>query len=73
MVQDKLKKFAQELYNRSSNNEDKLKYEIIIKILEDKQCFEKMKTETAYKLLADLSFGDEECRKIYDELILKKY
>ena len=39
------------------------------KTSEDKECFKKMKTETAYKLLNDLDFKESEVKKIYNELI----
>lgn len=69
MKYNSLKKIAQELYDQSTSEEDRFKYELILNILNDDDCFKKMKTETAYKLLKDLKYEDDEINKIYDSII----
>ncbi len=69
MKYEKLKKFAQALFDNSSKEEDKFKYELILNILDDDDCFKKMSTETAYKLLKDLQLEDDEIDRIYNTII----
>ena len=65
----KIKKISELKLKNSKTSEDKDRYYLISKILEDKECFKKIKTETAYKLLNDLDFKESEVKKIYNELI----
>ena len=65
----KIKKISELKLKNSKTTEDEDRYYLISKILEDKECFKKMKTETAYKLLNDLDFKESEVKKIYNELI----
>ncbi len=64
-----LKRYAQKMYDNSSSEEDKFKYELILNILDDDDCFKKMKTETALKILKDLQLEDDEVNKIYNSII----
>lgn len=66
----KIKKIAELKLSKNTNLAEKEKYLIINKILEDEECFQKMKTETAYNLLYDLGFSKNEIQKIYNELNL---
>lgn len=65
----KIKKISELKLKNSKTAKDKDRYYLINKILEDEECFKKMKTETAYKLLNDLDFKESEIKKIYNELI----
>lgn len=65
----KIKKISELKLKNSKTTEEKDRYYLINKILEDKECFKKMKTETAYKLLNDLDFKESEVKKIYNELL----
>lgn len=65
----KIKKISELKLKKSKTIEEKDRYCLINKILEDKECFKKMKTSTAYKLLSDLDFKESEIKKIYNELI----
>lgn len=65
----KIKKISELKLKNSKTSEDKDRYYLINKILEDEECFKKMKTNTAYKLLSDLDFKESEVKKIYNELI----
>lgn len=65
----KIKKISELKLKNSKTTEDKDRYYLINKILEDEECFKKMKTETAYKLLSDLEFKESEVKKIYNELL----
>ena len=66
---EQLRKVAKLKCTNSENNLDKEKFEMIEKILEDDDCFKKMKTETAYSLLEDLGFNEVDVKKIYNEII----
>ena len=72
MMQEKIRKISELKLKNSQTTEEKDRYHIINKILEDKECFKKMKTETAYKLLNDLDFKESEIKQIYNELIFNK-
>ena len=50
---------------------DKEKYELIIKILNDPDCFKIMKIETAYSILSDLGFKSEEIKEVYNEIMFE--
>ena len=65
----KIKKISELKLKNSKTPEEKDRYYLINKILEDEECFKKMKTETAYKVLNDLDFKEYEVKKIYNELI----
>lgn len=69
----KIKKIAELKLKQTTNTNELEKYQIINKILEDEECFKKMKTETAYNLLYDLDFSKTEIPKIYNELIFNEY
>ena len=45
------------------------KYEVIVKILEDDRCFEKMDVSTSISILNNLGFNDSQAKKIYLQLI----
>lgn len=66
-----IKQVAELKLKNSNTSVEKEKYFIINKILQDKDCFKIMKTETAYKLLNDLEFKQDEIKKIYNQLIFK--
>lgn len=51
---------------------DKNKYELINNILNDKNCFKKMNIKTAYSILSDLGFKDDELNRVYNEIVLEK-
>lgn len=68
-MQEALKALSKLKMNTCENQQDKDRYQLINNILNDKNCFKNMKTETAYKLLSDLDFTKEEVKKIYNEII----
>lgn len=68
-MHETLKMLSELKLNTCINQEDKERYQLINNILQDQNCFKKMKTETAYNLLTDLDFTKEEVKKIYNELI----
>ncbi len=47
-------------------------YEIIVKILEDDNCFDKMDVGTGMSILNNLGFNDMEAQKIYLQLIRRR-
>ena len=68
-MQEKLKQISKIKLQNSKNSSERTKYEIINKILNDDNCFQKMKTTTAYQLLSDLGFEEKEVKEIYNEII----
>lgn len=66
---EKLRKVSKIKLNSSNDINDMDKYEIICRILQDDDCFKKMKTETAYKLLEDLGFELSDVKRIYNDII----
>ena len=68
-MQEKLKQISKIKLENSKTSKERTKYEIINKILNDDNCFQKMKTQTAYQLLYDLGFKEKEIKEIYNELI----
>ena len=68
-MQEKLKQISKIKLEKSINSSEKTKYEILNKILNDDKWFQKMKTNTAYQLLYDLGFKEQEIKEIYNELI----
>lgn len=70
---EKLRTRAQELYD-INKTDDVLshKYQLIINILENENCFLEMSIETAYSLLLDLGIDKEKLEKIYISLTKKE-
>ena len=68
-MQENLKKLSELHLSKCTDKREKERYLLINKILQDNECFKKMKTETAYKLLNDLGFKLHELKKVYNELI----
>lgn len=64
---DKLRKIA-----RLNVAKDKSKYELIRNILNDKNCFKKMNIKTAYSILFDLGFNDDELDQVYNKIMLEE-
>ena len=58
-MHETLKMLSELKLNTCINQEDKERYQLINNILQDQNCFKKMKTETAYNLLTDLDFTKE--------------
>ncbi len=52
-----------------SNSNALKKYEIIKKILNEKDCFLKMNIEYAYAILRDLKIPEDQIKNVYLELI----
>ncbi len=51
------------------NSHELKKYELIRKILNEKDCFLKMNIEYAYAILRDLKIPEDQIRNVYLELI----
>ena len=66
---DRLRKIATIKLDGCNDMDKRDRYLLIIKILDDDNCFKKMDIKIAYRILEDLSFSGDEVRKIYDELI----
>jgi len=66
---DKLRKITEIMINKNKNSKELEKYILIQKILNDNNCFPKIDIETAYSILRDLNFEEEELKNIYKELI----
>jgi len=66
---DKLRKITEIMINKNKNSKELEKYILIQKILNDNNCFLKIDIETAYSILRDLNFEEEELNNIYKELI----
>lgn len=60
------------LLEKEQNETEKTKYNLIKKILEDKDCFFKLDAETSYSIIRDLGFDKKETLEIYQELISQK-
>ncbi len=62
----------EQLRNRAKEliNEDKEKYELILNILKEDNCFKLMDMDTAYSILEDLGIQDK--NKVYLELMKGK-
>lgn len=71
----KLKALNKKLINYYKDDNANLRKQLLIqKLLEEPECFFKMKIETAYALLKDLNIVEEDIKKIYLELIdIKNY
>lgn len=57
------------MYSNSDNEEIIKKHMLIKQLLEEKNCFLKMNTETAYSILRDLGINEEEIKNIYLKLV----
>ena len=68
-MMDELRNISKEMLNNCVTVEERDKFELINRILQDDKCFQKMKIQTAYKLLSDLGFKTEDIKKIYNDLI----
>lgn len=66
---DRLRKIATIKLDGCNDMDKRDRYLLIIKILEDDNCFKKMDIKIAYRILEDLGFRGDEVRRIYDELI----
>lgn len=51
------------------NSHELKKYELIKKILNEKDCFLKMNIEYAYAILRDLNIPEDKIKEVYFELI----
>lgn len=51
------------------NPKELKKYELIKKILNEKDCFSKMNIEYAYAILRDLNIPEDKIKEVYLELI----
>lgn len=63
---EKLRELAQKNISKDK------KYELIYNILKDEDCFKKMNIKTAYSILYDLGFKENEIKQIYNEIIFEK-
>ena len=68
----KLYNIASILIEKEQNPKEKARYNLIKQILEDKNCFFKLDTETACTIIRDLGFDKKETLDIYQELISQK-
>ncbi len=69
MIED-LKNINEKYIEKYKENPKELKkYEIIKKILNEKDCFIKMNIEYAYAILRDLKIPEDQIRNVYLELI----
>ncbi len=66
---DRLRKIATIKLDGCNDMDKRDRYLLIIKILDDDNCFKKMDIKIAYRILEDLGFRGDEVRRIYDELI----
>lgn len=66
---ESLRNIIKDKIDNCVNNEEKERLMIIDRILIDDDCFSKMKTDTAYKLLIDIGYTIEEAKDIYNLII----
>lgn len=66
---NKLRKINKNLLFNAKTKEEKKKQELIMRILKDDFCFNKMSIEDAYNILRDLKVKEEELKSIYTSLI----
>ena len=67
---EKLQNITEKYIEINKNNPIELKkYELIKKILQQKDCFLNMDIEHAYSILRDLGIQDSELKSIYIQLI----
>lgn len=69
MMLEKLRLINDKFLEIRTDENDKVKHQLIKKILNDDKCFFKMGIEQAYAILRDLDFSEEELKGIYSELI----
>ena len=69
MMLEKLRLINDKFLEIRTDENDKVKHQLIKKILNDDKCFFKMNVEQAYAILRDLDFSKEELKEIYSELI----
>ncbi len=66
---DELKLRASIRLGKANTKEDKQKFALIERILEDKDCFFKMDIYSAYSLLLDLGYTESQTKEMYLALI----
>ena len=67
---DKLKLINEKCIEASKDNPEELKkYNLIKKILNQKDCFLNMNIESAYSILRDLQIPEKEIKNVYSHLI----
>lgn len=67
---EKLKNINEKYIEEYKENPHELKkYELIKKILNEKDCFLKMNIEYAYAILRDLKIPEDKIKEVYFELI----
>lgn len=69
MMLEKLRLINNKFLEIRTDENDKVKYQLIKKILNDDKCFFKMGIEQAYAILRDLDFSEDELKGVYSELI----
>ncbi len=70
MIED-LKNINEKYIEKYKENPKELKkYEIIKKILNEKDCFLKMNIEYAYAILRDLNIPEDKIKEVYLQLII---
>ena len=69
MMLEKLRLIKNKLLEIRRDENDKVKHQLIKKILNDDKCFFKMGIEQAYAILRDLDFSEDELKGVYSELI----
>ena len=56
---------------RLNISKNKNKYELILKILDDENCFKKMNIKTSYSILSDLGFKGDELKNAYNKTMFE--
>lgn len=69
MMLEKLRLINDKFLEIRTDENDKVKHQLIKKILNDDKCFFKMGIEQAYAILRDLDFSEDELKGVYSELI----
>lgn len=64
-----LRSKVDKLINKSEDNLELKKYELIKKIISNDNCFVKMDVEVAISIIMDLQFNLEDAKRIYVTLI----
>lgn len=57
------------IQNKRDEEKEVAKYNAILKILDNDQCFFQMDIETSYSILRDLGFKEEDLKEVYSLLI----
>lgn len=66
----KLQELNEEIIKRNLHNKEEYDKHILIrKLLQDKECFQKITIEQAYAILRDLHIEEENLKQIYMSLI----